>query len=248
MPDPEIVEDPKPVEQASALPTREELLAEIDARLQTRDQALLGAINQQMTTFAEQMQRSANPQQNKQAEEVQQSLNISPEDFWRDPGSALNKFHEVKVKPILDKMEQNNQNRSQPDPTGIMSLVEVQKMQLAQRVGTEEFTKYQPFLQKVLAKTDPRVIADAVGMDAVWRLTKSYADDYMSKNEQERLRRNAAGSLSSSGAAPNTQQKKVDLNEDQAYVAKGMGISPEHFEEYSKVEEIEIGSNRKAKK
>ena len=78
-------------------------------------------------------------------------------------------------------------------------------------------------------------------MDSVWRLTKSHADEHMDGVERKRQERGARANLNLGGGAQAQHQEKVQLGEDEARVAAGMGISPEHYKQYEVPGEVEPG-------
>ena len=227
----------KAKEDASALALkskdREDLIAELDAKITARDQALLETIKGMLVPPKEQPK----PDEKPSAE-----LEISSEEFWRDPSTALNKFFQTKIEPAL------RSRREESDTSGVEALVATRKMELKAAVGADDWTKYSRFFEQIASKTDPNVLKESLGLDAVWRLARSYGDDAIRQEEEKRRERNANANLQVGGGGPKEPDKKIELNEDEAKVAESMGLSPELYKKYSKVEEVEIGGARKPKK
>src|SRR3990167_5593640 len=218
--------------------SKQELLEELEKRLEVRDRAIL-----------ESMQNIANSvRENKQVEpkkeEPTKDLDITADDFYRDPVRAMSAFYQAKVAPLVEKA----QKTSEPDPNAVIARIEVEEMKLRDRVGVEAFAKYKPYYDKVKAQADPRVLAEAAGIDAVWRLTRSYADDMITQQDNERSERIRKIQLKQQRDSCIIKPAKVELSEDERAVAERMGISPELWKQYDHAEEIEIGSNRKEKK
>ena len=212
---------------------REEIINEIDAKIAARDQALLETIK---TMFVP-------PKAEPKAEEKPAEAEVSSEDFWRDPNAALNKFFATKVEPALKARKDSEVE----DTSGLEALVATRKMELKAAVGDEEWKKYGRFFEQISQKTDPKVLKESLGMDAVWRLAKSYGDDSIKKDEETRHARNEAARLHVGGGGPKELEVKIVLSEDEAKVAEAMGLSPELYKRYSKIEEVEIGSDRRKK-
>src|SRR6266850_5854211 len=186
MPDEPVVADPeKPVveEKPVVVPlTREEL----NETLAQRDDALLRAVREGQQTLFDAMNRTRESVR-EPAKAVDEPV-VSNEDFWKDPNAAMKQFFEKKIAPLAAQ-------RPQQDVTGLMALVETQKLQLRQKVGEAEWKKMEPAITQVFAKTDPRVLSDPGGMDAVWRLTKSYMVEAEDNEKAKREQRNMRGSL-----------------------------------------------------
>lgn len=211
---------------------RDEVISEIDAKIAARDQALLETIKAMLQPPKEQPKPVEQP-----------PAEVSSEDFWRDPNAALNKFFAAKVEPALKA----SRAAETEDTSGLEALVATRKMELKDAVGDEDWKKYGRFFEQISTKTDPKVLKEALGMDAVWRLAKSYGDDAIHKEEETRHARNTDASLQVGGGGPKIVEQKVTLNEDEAKAAEAMGMSPELYKKYSKVEEVEIGADRKKK-
>jgi len=239
--DEKVVEEKK--EEAKPVLDTEELKAaifqEIDARIGARDQALLENVTKLLT---------AQPRAEvKEVAKDESKIEISSEDFWRDPATALNKFFEAKVRPAIAEQKPKEKDGDEPD-SGLIALIETKKMKLKEAVGETEFKKYGPYFENVVTRVDPSLLKDDRGMDAVWRLTKSYADEFIANEETKRQSKLSKAKLES-GNSPGTGagSEPVVLTDDERVVAQSMGISPELYKQYGKPEEIEIGSGRKKK-
>ena len=232
------VAEKKAKEDAGALALknkdREDLIAELDAKITARDQALLERIKTMLAPPKEQP---------KPKEEAQLEHEVTSEEFWRDPSSALNKFFATKVEPALKAYKDS----SVEDTSGIEALVATRKMELKAAVGADDWTKYGRFFEQISSKTDPKVLKESLGLDAVWRLAKSYGDDAIRQEEEKRHERNAGANLQVGGGGPKEPEKKIELSEDETKMAESMGLSPELYKKYGKVEEVEIGGARKKK-
>lgn len=214
--------------------TREEL----DTYLQHRDQAILGAL--QATLDSALSRREASHGAQREAPEAAEP-ELTKEDFYADPVGAMKKFFEMKVAPM-----RASQAPRGPDPVALQAFIATQKQELRSRVGEATFAKYEPGLNAVMQRTDPRVLADPQAFDALWRLTVSYVDDEERKVQGTRSARVRGAALeSASGAGAPTPTPKAKLTEDQAYVAQQMGLSAEDFEKYARPEEIDYGTTRR---
>jgi len=234
--EPEKVEDEPKVEPKVETPNlnefRENLMGELDTRLAARDKAILEGMQQLVAS----MRETPKPKE----PESTGNIEITSQELYDNPGAALAKFFEHKVAPILEKAKEAPKD----DGATVGTMVEVQKMKLKERVGVEEFAKYSSYLDKVVERTDPRVLADSQGMDAVWRLTKSYADDYISGQETVRQEKVKKAQLERGESAPN-KENKVELSNEERVIAERMGLSPELYRKYDHSEEVEIGGGKK---
>lgn len=233
---------PKPV-------SKEEILAELETRLAARDKALLDGMRSLVNEVKQAPPQQEPKREAPKADEVAKELNITAEQFWQDPITAMNKFYEAKLKPTVEAMAA----RGAEPAVDLDSRVRLELMQLRDRVvrtrGQEEWDKYENHFMTVLAKTDPRVLATPGGMDATYRLTKSYADDMASeeaRKSDDRLRR--SNLESGGGGAPRVSSEEVKLADDEKSMAERFGLTPELYKKYSNVEEVEIGGGRKEKK
>lgn len=218
---------------------REEFLAEVDARIAARDKAILEA----MQTLAESI-KNGKMEEKKPDDTTPTDLGVTPEDFWRDPLTSLDKFYKVKIAPAIAEGKKKDDDKT--DDAGVQALIETKKLRLKES-NPEEFAKYAPFLDKVAQRTDPRVLATDQGFDAVWRLTKSYSDDFFANEERQRQEKlKHANLMPGTGVTPK-KEEEVKYTDDEKAVMESMGLSPELFKKYSSVEEIEIGSGRKKK-
>ena len=225
-------EEPAKPEAPNLDEFRTNLMSELDTRLQARDKAILEGMQQLVAS----MREPAKPAEPDKVRDVE----ITPQELYDNPGAALAKFFEHKMAPLLEKVKESPKD----DGATVNTMVEVQKMKLRERVGIEEFTKYSSYLDKVIDRTDPKVLADTQGMDAIWRLTKSYADDFISSEEHKRQEKIAKAQLEKGVVTP-AKEARVELSSEEQAVAERMGVSPELYKKYSGVEEIEIGGNKK---
>src|SRR5882762_7793876 len=166
MPDPESTQQTEEEKQAEAAKQAEEEARkaqeaeenrpmsrkELNEFLGQRDQALLTAMRENNQALIAGLKPPA-------AERKEPEM-PTKEEFWSDPIGSLNKFHETKIAPLVAGA------KTQPDSTGLIALVETQKLQLRQRIGEQNWQKYGNALLQVWSKTDPRVIAEPAGMDA----------------------------------------------------------------------------------
>ena len=246
--EPEIPAEEKVAEpQPSIDEMRASLMGEFDQKLQARDQAMMAAFKELATSLRPQ----APVVQEQERHEAPKDFEINSDEFWRDPAAAMNKFYQTKVQPALEKMPK--QQEVKPDMSGAVALIEINKIRLKDSVPEEEWQKYAPFLDVAMQRTDPAVLTKTEGIDAVWRLTKSYADDYMRAEEAKKARpagvpRGGKLNLESGGQNSPANSEKTQLSEEQRVVAEGLGIGPESWKQYEKAEEIDIGVNRRAKK
>lgn len=226
---------------------------DLDTVLRTRDEALIGAVQKNMIEMFQSIQQNAS-QNRKEADgddpDQKELDSITQDEFYRDPVKTMNKFTEIKNRLLMKSrkgdQQPNPNQRPTFDPMAMNAYVETQKMKLRDRVGSENFKKYEAHIDQVIQRTDPRVLAMPETFDALWRLTKSYVDDAENDTARKREERNAKANLDAAGR-PIAAQPKVKLNEDQAFHAEALGLSADDYEKYSKPEEVEIGANRKKK-
>lgn len=217
---------------------RNSLVEEFDKKLKERDQSILKG----MTDLAESMKEAVISSRTKPTEEPE--IQTSPQEFFNDPMGAMEKFFAAKVGPELKKMQEG---KAVENDTGLRAIVEVRKSELKTKYG-DEYRRYEPFFEQVLQRTDPRVVAEPLGMDAVYRLAKSYGEEALQAEEKKRTEIGRKANLETSGKAGGVESQKVDLSADEARVAAAFGLSPELYKKYDTAEEVEIGANRKEKK
>lgn len=229
-------------------------MEELNEHLQNRDNALIQTFQQGMTEIVQSImqqqggKRDAEPSREEAEEaarEAQETLNISPEEFWRNPAAAMQKFYEVKVAPLKQAM-QKPKTGNQPD-AGLQALAETRIQGLWNKLSDDDKKRYGPFLTKVIEQTDMRVLADAKGIDSVWRLTKSHADEFLENQERQRTERNQRANMPGGGGSPKEVTPKTELTKEQAEIAEAFGISPELYAKNSSAYEVEPGGNRKKK-
>lgn len=207
---------------------------EFDERLKARDTALLGALRE----ITQGMQPQQQQQQERQPEKTQE-VEITGDEFLTNPGAAMKKFFDTKVAPVL---AQSGQPQVDVD-----ARVRLEMMNLQQRVKPEDWAKYSQHFQNVIAKTDARVLATPGGMDATWRLTKSYADDMKQEDERVEHEKKQRAQLADGAARPANESAKVELADDEKAMAERMGLSPEDYRKYGSAEEVQVGRQEKKK-
>ena len=192
--DPEKREEPKPEPTPSL--TKDDIMAELDKRLAARDQAILQGMQQMLETVV-------GRQEPKKV--VEEPVLPSSQDFFNDPSAAMQKFYEAKVAPLIAERAKPTES----DDTAINASIEVEKMKLKERYGPEEYNKYSAFFEQVLQKVDKRVVTQPLGMDAVWRLAKSYGEDAINAEEKKRQERNTKTNLEVGGGGVVPASQKV---------------------------------------
>lgn len=216
---------------------RNSIVEEFDKKLKERDQSILKG----MTDLAESMKEAVVSSRPKEA--VEADPQMSPQEFFNDPMGAMEKFFAAKVGPELKKI---SEGKSVENDTGLQAIVEVRKSEIKQKYG-DEYKRYEPFFEQVLQRTDPRVVAQPLGMDAVYRLAKSYGEEALQAEETKRTEIGRKANLERSGIQPGSETTKVELDDQQSKVAAAFGISPELYKKYESAEEVDIGSNRRKK-
>lgn len=220
-------------------------MEELDTRLKARDQALLEGLREIMTPRQQEQQ-----QQERREEKREQQVEITGDEFFSNPGKAMEKFFESKIKPAIDARG-NQEPPVDLDARVRLNLISQRDAVLSKQGGAEEWKRMEPHLMKVLAKTDPRVLAQPGGMDATYRLTKSHVDD-MERAEDEKSGKNqemkSKANLEQGGKPPDTGSRGVDLDDDEKAMATRMGLSEAEYKQYGNLDEIEIGSKQGVKK
>jgi len=208
------------------------IMDEIDARLAERDKAILKG----MQDIVASVKQSPKQVEEKKSDDVE----VTQQDFYNDPVGAMQKFFLAKVAPALEKSKE-----VQPDPAFLQNQKEVALLKLKDEVGNEMYERYRPFLDRVIEKVDPRILSMPDSRDAIWRLTRSYADDYMADQEKRRHDINQKAALEKSGGIAKTGSEKIELAADEKEIAEKFGIAPELYRKYGSIEEVEIGSAHK---
>lgn len=209
------------------------LLAEIDRRLQERDQAILAGF-QKIGEFLQQAKPAGD------SSVADESAAISPQDFWQDPNKAMEAFYKTKIAPALEKPAGS-------DPAVLTTKIDVEVMKLRDHVGADQWNRYRSWFAELAKHTDPKVLAAPGGVDAIYRLAKSYADENESRQEAERHQRNRRANLEAGGGEPGGSGGAMKLNEEEKALAERMGISPELWMKHVASEDVEIGGRRNKK-
>ena len=226
--------------EAAKQQDRQDMLADIDARIAARDKAILEAMQQLVDSV-----KSGKPSDAKVDDNVTEQLGITPQDFWSDPVASLEKFYKIKIAPAI--AEGKTKAGDKADDSGVQALIETKKIKLKE-LNPEEFAKYSPFFDKVAQRTDPSVLATDQGFDAVWRLTKSYTDDHLASEERQRQEKlQHANLVPGTGVTPK-KEDEVKYTDSEKSAMSGMGISPELYTKYSSADEVDIDAGRRAKK
>lgn len=215
----------------------EKFMGEVDRRIADRDKAILGGFEKIAALLA-----SREESRETKREEVKEEP-VTQQDFFNDPNAAMQKFFDAKVKPVVERATE----RQAPNEEVVRTAVEVEKMKLKQNVGDDTWKRYERWFGELEKNVHPMVLTKPGGVDAVWRLAKSYADEAEEREASSRNARNAKANLEKGGAANNNSSKTPELSDEEAKVASAMGISPEEWKKYSVIEEIEVGSNKKGK-
>lgn len=217
-------------------------IGDFNKLLQARDQALLEGF-QRITDSVKQRddRREEREEKKPTTEDVTKELGITKEQFWEDPVGAMGKFYETKVKPIAER------GNAGP-PVDLEARVQLELLNLKSRVDPAVWNEYQGHFQEVLKRTDPRVLATPGGMDATWRLTKSYADDMKDEEARKSGKHKQHAQLSDDTRTENNSSRKPMLSELEADMAERLGISHEDYLANRDSKEIEIGGARKEQK
>lgn len=221
--------------------------------LAQRDQQLINTVQRgTVEIITHMLQQNPNNTQvseadaRREAERAQEALQISPEEFWKNPQAAMEKFYEVKTAAL--KTDLNKRPQGQGPDHGLTALAETRVQGLWNNLSQEDKDKYGPFLQEVIKQTDIRVLADAKGIDSVWRLTKSHADDVITERERRRTEKNQKANMLGGNGLKAEPESKITLTAEESAIAEAFGLSPELYKKNSVPVEVEPGGNRNKKK
>lgn len=210
-------------------------MADVEARLAQRDQNLLNTVSEVLASAFEQyMPSQQQRQQEVQAGERQRPPGVTKEEFEADPVGTMERFTNAKMAGLANAIAQ----QPPADPAARLALIELRKREFYEALPQEDHV-FIPFFEKYILDLSPQQLIDSRGLDAAWRINKSYATDYINYKEQERVYRMEQAQLAQSGGQPRPRMR-ARLDPTEQGHAMRMGVSPEDYVDYSAPQIIDI--------